>query len=250
MSYELSIAGKRFIVDSGVDDYYGDLDWRAYYRSTSAHNTVVVDAVDQSEVWDRFRVARRARPLDVAWQRNEPSLDYVTGSHSGYRRLAGNVMHQRWVCWVERKFWLICDHISGDGEHQIESLIHFHPEIEIISAPDVASKMPGQVQRDGVNLTVAPWGLDRVSTYFGNCNPIQGWYSPEFGIREPNHVWGLRRRATLPVWMGYVIGPHTTNITVQPTVEDVNTLTISVLSDDDAYLINLDNHKVKVKKIS
>ncbi len=61
LSFELSVAGKRMIVDAGVSDYYGDIQWRNYYRGTRAHNTVVVDGAEQSEIWDRFRVARRAR---------------------------------------------------------------------------------------------------------------------------------------------------------------------------------------------
>ncbi len=54
LSFELSLEGKRIIVDSGVGNYYGDIDWRNYYRSTRAHNTVVVDGVEQSEIWGAF----------------------------------------------------------------------------------------------------------------------------------------------------------------------------------------------------
>ncbi len=62
LSYELAIDGRRVIVDSGVHDYE-PTQHRAYARSTPAHNTVVIDGQEQSEMWGVFRVARRARPL-------------------------------------------------------------------------------------------------------------------------------------------------------------------------------------------
>ena len=66
LSFELSLAGRRVIVDAGVHGYDGD-PLRAWCRSTRAHNTVEIDGEDQCEFWGTFRVARRARPRDVVW---------------------------------------------------------------------------------------------------------------------------------------------------------------------------------------
>ena len=65
LNYELVIRGRRVIVDSGVYEYQAGA-WRDYFRSTRAHNTVEINRENQSEVWSSFRVARRARPLNVS----------------------------------------------------------------------------------------------------------------------------------------------------------------------------------------
>lgn len=59
LSFELSINGKPFIVDTGTSTY-GTEPRRNIERSTAAHNTVEVDGQEQSEIWGEFRVGRRA----------------------------------------------------------------------------------------------------------------------------------------------------------------------------------------------
>ena len=60
-SFELSLKGRRVIVDSGVYEYaVGRM--RDYCRSTGAHNTVEIAGQDQCEFWGAFRVARRGAP--------------------------------------------------------------------------------------------------------------------------------------------------------------------------------------------
>ena len=63
-SYELSIAGQRLVVDSGVDEYEPG-PWRDYWRSTRAHNTVIVDGAEQAEIWAAFRTGKRTRLLEM-----------------------------------------------------------------------------------------------------------------------------------------------------------------------------------------
>lgn len=214
LSYELSVGGQRVIVDSGVESYYGDLDWRLYYRSTRAHNTVVVDETEQSEIWSRFRVGQRAQPKDVVWGDEGEALAYVTAAHTGYERLPGTVEHRRWVCWVDRKFWLVCDRIAGGGTHQAESLIHLHPNAEVLSVPAPsespnATASAGRVRVGSAELAVIPWGACHTRRYHGETAPIQGWYAPEFGVKKENVVWGLCAQGALPLWFGYILWPGT-----------------------------------------
>src|SRR5690606_15320930 len=61
LSFELSLHGRRVLVNGGTSTYEANAE-RLRQRGTAAHNTVVVDGQDSSEVWSAFRVARRARP--------------------------------------------------------------------------------------------------------------------------------------------------------------------------------------------
>ena len=93
LSFELSLRGQRVLVNAGTSTYEVSAE-RLRQRGTAAHNTVVVDGVDSSEVWSSFRVARRARPLAVSWGRDGAAL-WLSAGHEGYRRLPGKVIHRR-----------------------------------------------------------------------------------------------------------------------------------------------------------
>ena len=64
LSFEISIFGQRLLVNSGISEY-GVSSVRQYERSTMAHNTVVINNENSSEIWSGFRVARRAYPFDL-----------------------------------------------------------------------------------------------------------------------------------------------------------------------------------------
>lgn len=248
LSYELSLAGQRFIVDSGVGNYYGDLDWRTYYRSTRAHNTVVVDGAEQSEIWGRFRVARRAQPVDVIWADNDSKLIYVIGSHTGYHRLPGSITHRRWMCWIDRSFWLICDQITGKGRHSAESFIHFDPVVETVNEPKLSDLGGGgEVKQGSTILKIIPWGVQKISTYRGETDPIQGWVAPEFGLNIENNVWGFYVEDKLPIWLGYVLWPRGTEVRADHSPIDENSSRIDIKSAEKQYQIIVNYKYVNIE---
>lgn len=61
LSFELALNGKPLFVNSGTGQYQGPL--RSYFRSTRAHNTVVVDGEEQSMCWGEHRVGKRMRAV-------------------------------------------------------------------------------------------------------------------------------------------------------------------------------------------
>lgn len=60
LSYELSIDGKRIIVDTGVGSYTNNKT-RFYCRSSYAHNIPILENSEQSEIWGAFRIAKRSK---------------------------------------------------------------------------------------------------------------------------------------------------------------------------------------------
>lgn len=61
LSFELSCEGHPIFVNSGTGQYQGP--FRSYFRSTAAHNTVVIDGEEQSQCWGEHRVARRIKDV-------------------------------------------------------------------------------------------------------------------------------------------------------------------------------------------
>ena len=180
LSYELWINGQPFIVDSGVHGYGGDR-FREYCRSTRAHNTVMFDGVEQSEIWDTFRMARSARLLGA-----ESGGDENSWSFSGsFERFDRRLTHERQIRRESNGEWLITDRARRGEASQAASFIHLHPLVEarMISATEVLCQT---VERP---ILIAPFADEGVTIATqlirASEDPIQGWRFPDFGISQP-----------------------------------------------------------------
>jgi uncharacterized heparinase superfamily protein len=129
LSFETSLHGRRVIIDTGVF-HYRECEERQYCRSTSAHNTVVINGWEQSEVWQSFRVGRRAHALAAAADRSD-GLTLLRGAHDGYRRFNPAFTHERCLAIHEDEWMLVIDWIHGGGGVEIESFLHFHPDVAV-----------------------------------------------------------------------------------------------------------------------
>jgi uncharacterized heparinase superfamily protein len=177
LSYELAINGRRVIIDSGVFDYEPSSE-RAYARSTRAHNTVVVDGEEQSEIWGIFRVARRAKPLRAFCKKEVDGSVMFEGAHDGYARLAGKPIHKRHMSYDGQGSWMIKDLLEGRGTHRMESYIHIHPDFQVVQA----GASIRVVEPNGNTMAIIEaLGPSRMRVE-------QGWYFPEFGLKRENHV--------------------------------------------------------------
>ena len=194
LSYELALNGRRVIVDTGVHDYEAS-PHRRYARGTAAHNTVMVDGEEQSEMWGAFRVARRARPLHAGAVSGPGPGARFEGAHDGYRRLAGGVLHKRMIEHDGYRAWRVQDTLEGRGQHTAESFLHLHPTYRAVlrDATVVVTDAAG-----GTVVTIEPDGTDDVRV---DC----GWYFPEFGQALRNDVIILVSNGELPRRFGYRI---------------------------------------------
>lgn len=191
-SFELSVCGTRLVVDTGASTYLrGPV--REHERSTAAHNTLVVDGVDQAECWGTFRVARRYSPHDVSF-RHDGCVSYFDGSFSGYAHLVGDeIEHRRRIrCRPSQGRVNVRDLVTGRGRHHVESRLHLHPGTQVI-------------HRDSRRLIVGR-GEIRVEV-LGSLTPgvEEGWYAPDFGDREAAPVVRFERDKALPTELSYSI---------------------------------------------
>ena len=170
LSFELSLQGRRVLVNGGTSLYEPGHE-RLRQRGTAAHNTVVVDGQDSSEVWSSFRVARRARVFDVGWEKESGSLR-LDAAHDGYRRLPGRVIHRR--NWRLSADWLqITDLLHGRWKSAV-SCWHVHPDLRI--------------RKNGNNILLVD-GLGKTITLSavgdGAELAADNWH-PEFGVSLPS----------------------------------------------------------------
>ena len=174
-SFELSLAGRRFIVDSGVHDYeVGEL--RSYCRSTRAHNTVELNGQDQCEFWAAFRVARRGRPRDVAWRELSNGFE-LEGWHDGYERLRGRPRHRRRFRWYDAGVLLVRDTVTSQRSVAVRSRLHFHPDCTLEKIDEKSVR----VRESALECRVVFDGP-------GELSVEPSTYCPEFGIARESRA--------------------------------------------------------------
>jgi len=122
LSFELSVGGRRAIVDTGVAEYApGEL--RSYCRSTRAHDTLCVGGADQSEMWSSFRVGGRAR-CEVSAIREEAGAIRFSAN---CRWHGGAVVHSReWIMWPSEGV-LVVDSVETAPGAPVECPLRFGP---------------------------------------------------------------------------------------------------------------------------
>ncbi len=126
LSYELSVSGRRFIVDTGVGEYEpGDLRTKA--RGTYGHNVLVVNGMGQAEIWSAFRMGRRIRPQAVRFKFDD--FLEVQAEYSNRLKRKRAVNYRRVFRLQENKLE-ISDFWQGRTIISVENLIHLHPRVE------------------------------------------------------------------------------------------------------------------------
>ena len=130
LAFTLSVSGKPLLVDPGTFSY-SIMPWRRYFRSTAAHNTVVIDDRDQSEFGGSFLWLEHANAVVDAFHAagDEQTL---TAHHDGYRRLPDPVRHRRtWRYTAGVATLAITDELVCSGTHSVKIYWHFAPECTV-----------------------------------------------------------------------------------------------------------------------
>ena len=105
-----------------IQRYFQGNTKRIKERSTSSHNTVKFGNFNQSEVWDSFRVANRAKVFFLKENKN-----FIKAKHDGYK--SKGFIHSRSFQWKKNKI-IIIDEISKSTGNNARAFFHFHSSIK------------------------------------------------------------------------------------------------------------------------
>lgn len=182
LGFELHVAGAPVFVDTGSYVYTSDFAARNLFRSTRAHNTVMVDGVEQNEVnpeWI-FRMFEKADPVHVSFANEGNTVRYV-GCHSGYARLEQSVTHERAFDFDLSSATLkIADSITGEGAHELEWSFHAAPGVKL------SIDAPGRVRIETPAGKLLLTHDTRLSAHIE-----ESWFSPSYGVKHPTTVLRL-----------------------------------------------------------
>jgi heparinase II/III-like protein len=172
LNVEIAADGRPLVLDPGRHTYDEQVpNLRHWFKGTAAHNTVVVDGLDQTPY-------RRGKPRKGTIARGRlierhgaPGLDVVVGEATS---TAYDVVHTRRVAFVSDEYWVIEDRLAGRTPHRYDLRFHL--------APDAEGRVAVE-RRDGSSIVRAP-GFALVIV--GDAAPVlePGWTSPDYGIRH------------------------------------------------------------------
>lgn len=155
LSFELFYAGKPIFVNSGTYQYQGDE--RKYFRSTAAHNTVMINNHEQSELWGEHRAARRIKKVSHGLDNKT-----IIGACLNYR----GEKHQRRI--MVNNGITVLDKTDGDGK----SYLHLAPEAELLGK---------EISLRGLKFVIEPINAEMKTE--------KSKYAEEFGYIEDNIVF-------------------------------------------------------------
>ena len=129
----------------------------------------MVNNLNSSEVWNSFRVARRAYPFGLKVEELDDEIN-ITCAHNGYKRLDGKVIHRRnWQFF--KSSLIIKDFIEGSFDTAY-AYFHFHNSISIMKL-------------NNSNFNIQMPNGQKVNIQIKKGDPVieASCYSPEFGKR-------------------------------------------------------------------
>ncbi len=173
LSLVLRLAGQDVLVDPGTYDYFTYPQWREYFRSTRAHNTVEVDGQSQSQMQGLFLWGRKANARCISWQPQEQG-GQVIGEHDGYNRMGDPVMHRRSVNLDAAAGSLeIRDELQCAAAHEVAIWFHVAESCRLVDQQGSCLRfLAGPLL---VELKMDP--LLTIQTYPGRSGEVAGWIS-------------------------------------------------------------------------
>ena len=181
--------GKDVLVDTGTFTYTGDPEWRRYFRGTGAHNTVVVDGLDQAVQETSFQWSSPFKARLVYRSAHAQGETVLIAMHDGYLARTG-VTHWRGIIYRSPCLWVIIDRLTGSGVHEVE--LNWHLGLKPV--PDGTDYvLEGAEARICLRVEGGP-----VSLFRGQTAPILGWRSSAYGVKEPADLLRVTYQGPLP----------------------------------------------------
>jgi hypothetical protein len=170
LSIETYAHGLPLVVDPGRYTYAeGSPNWRHWFKSTAAHNTVTVDGLDQTP----YRRGKPKGPVArgrLLERRTTPGLDLLYGEVVSP---AYDAVHRRAVLFIADEYWLVFDQLRAPTSHEYVARWH----LSAGEGPVVSSLTDDRttMTTPGMTLAVAGGAAARVE---------QGWVSSRYGVKD------------------------------------------------------------------
>jgi uncharacterized heparinase superfamily protein len=194
LSFEFWCDGRALIVDSGTFTYSANVKLRNEFRSTAAHNTLMVDGKELADFTGLWSIrADETQPRAVRWA-VENNRCILEAEHSAYLAMPSHIVHRRQFELIHSPLALIItDTLKGTGSHLIESFLHFAPRVTV----EIASPQKAIARNEN--------GRYIISVSAGEISLHDTSYSSSYGVRERNKALRVTWNSMVPTAFQIII---------------------------------------------
>ena len=184
MHAEVTLKGEDVLVDSGRYIYRSSIwkDWRAYFVSALAHNTLYVDDHEMGIIEGVDR-RRNVRAL-CHFFGEEKGLKIIDLSHNGYAYLPDPVFHRRKLILLPTSVVVLVDYVEGPGKenHDFRLMYNFNT-----TSVSLDGKHVDYTSLHGLDFTLDFTASCDFSSRLlcGSEDPKGGWISYGYPVRKP-----------------------------------------------------------------
>lgn len=176
LSFTVRDGDEALLIDAGTYTYVGHPHWRDWFRGTAAHNTVVIDGLNQATPVDPFRWTDKPEP---ALESETPLT--VTCRYHGFT-------HRRRLIWKAARTLIVVDEVTGSpGDHEVAQMWHSPARMSMVSP--ACFRLGSQARL---------WANPDTSREYGEGGQL-GWMSPAFGVKEIAAALRVVKRGPLPI---------------------------------------------------
>lgn len=185
LSFSLSFLDKPFIIDSGTYQYHPEyIKWRNYFRSSKAHNCIVIDDQDQGIMLSNmlWKNSRRATVLEYG---SDFKHVFCKAFYPVYSNENKEVMHFRSIQYnAEEISYTIFDEIECCTDSKIDFYLHLHPNVII----QKASQTSFRLMNKSTSLFITNSLFKDAEVIEGNEIIPLGWFSPSYDTKIPTNT--------------------------------------------------------------
>ncbi len=217
LSFEWYWQRQLLFVDPGRYTYEEGY-WRHYFKSTAAHNTIVIDGVDQTAYISTQAWAEPAAACQTLRREKHTDYELVDAIHDGYMRLDDPVQHRRWLVMGKQvPLLIVVDWMDAQASHEVHQRFQLHPDAvaRVMTTTDSNTERSSDVDvelTDVHEMSIAPavqldypqnelsarmyWALatsGEQSSLEETDHKLhivseEGWVSPIYGQKQPTSI--------------------------------------------------------------
>jgi hypothetical protein len=170
LSIELAANGQEYLIDSGAYSFHPTEEWNQYFRSIQAHNIITVDRISHINFYDRHIESTFDRWL------TSPVFDVLSGYHNGFEDLEEPITHRRSIFYHKPSYWILCDLLTGEGQHFFDQYFHFPPFRLNVDFSNKRVDIRTDQHHHFTLMPISPKEMD-VAIFTGGESPDSGWIS-------------------------------------------------------------------------
>ncbi|PQP82414.1 heparinase [Paenibacillus sp. PCH8] len=243
-----------FFTDTGRYTYE-EGEWRKYFKSTRAHNTITLDGLDQTPYVSTQQWGKPEAQATTLRSESNDSYHFMDASHDGYTRLPDPVTHRRWIlAGVDVPLLLIVDWLDAQAEHTLEQRFHLHPQADLaLRMNDDGEPTAGINQAESAVILSMQWVTAGIAKGNFEVTEQPGWISEVYGSKSETSV--IQGRAEFSGKVGILTlclpADHIDQVIRVTTYElepDLTRLELNYMQGDEEGRIVIDNDMLQWTK--